>query len=91
MISGPYRAEFGAVHHEDATGFLFTVSPPQSAVVVAEALNAGLVTAELALALKTLVTWVTDDSDIDSLEARTRGRLALIGARAALAKAGVTV
>lgn len=40
-MSGPYRAEFGAVFHEAAAGFLFTVSPPEHATTVAEALNRG--------------------------------------------------
>lgn len=39
MTSKPYRAEFGAVHHENATGFLFTVTPPEHAQIVADALN----------------------------------------------------
>lgn len=38
-MNGPYRAEFGAIHHEAARGFLFTVSPPEHAETVAEALN----------------------------------------------------
>lgn len=39
-MTGPYRAEFGAVHHEAATGFLFTVSgSAENAQVVARALN----------------------------------------------------
>lgn len=36
---GPYRAEFGAIHHEDAPGFLFTVAPATAADEVARALN----------------------------------------------------
>lgn len=35
----PYRAEFGAIYHEAAPGFLFTVSPPTAAAAVAEAMN----------------------------------------------------
>lgn len=38
-MAGPYRAEFGAILHEDQQGFLFTVSPQSTAPVVAEALN----------------------------------------------------
>lgn len=38
-IPGPYYAEFGAIHHEDAGGFIFTVSPPEFAKDVADALN----------------------------------------------------
>lgn len=37
---GPYRAEFGAVVHDDFGGALFTVSPPHLADLVADALNA---------------------------------------------------
>lgn len=37
---GPYRAEFGAVVHDDFGGALFTVSPPHLAYLVADALNA---------------------------------------------------
>lgn len=36
---GPYFAEFGAVHHEDLDGFIFTVSPPEFADDVAQAFN----------------------------------------------------
>lgn len=36
---GPYRAEFGAIHHEDQAGFLFTVTPTAFADDVAHALN----------------------------------------------------
>lgn len=36
---GPYRAEFGAIHHEDRAGFLFTVTPAKFADDVADALN----------------------------------------------------
>jgi len=40
MTDGPYRAEFGAIHHEGQAGFLFTISgPPGNAKNVAEALN----------------------------------------------------
>lgn len=35
----PYRAEFGAIHHEDAPGFLFTVNPAHAADEVARAMN----------------------------------------------------
>jgi hypothetical protein len=38
-VPGPYRAEFGAIHHEDNPGFLFTLSPPTAADEVARALN----------------------------------------------------
>lgn len=37
---GPYREEFGAIHHASAPGFLFTVNPPIWAKEVAEGLNA---------------------------------------------------
>ena len=40
MSGGPFRAEFGAIHHEDDAGFLFTVTPPHAAGEVAKALNA---------------------------------------------------
>lgn len=40
QVSGPYRAEFGAIIHEEMNGFLFTVSPQSFAVVVAKGLNA---------------------------------------------------
>jgi hypothetical protein len=36
---GPYRGEFGAIHHEGHPGFLFTVAPVQFAPDVADALN----------------------------------------------------
>ncbi len=40
MTDGPYRAEFGAIHHQDATGFLFLVTGDHAnAVTVADALN----------------------------------------------------
>lgn len=35
----PYRAEFGAIFHEDQGGFLFTVSDAKMAEEVAKALN----------------------------------------------------
>lgn len=35
----PYRAEFGAIFHEDQGGFLFTVSSEKMANEVAKALN----------------------------------------------------
>lgn len=38
-MSGPYRAEFGAIHHESASGHLFTVAPASHAETVATALN----------------------------------------------------
>lgn len=38
-MAGPYYAEFGAIHHEDVRGFLFTVSPPEVADEVARSLN----------------------------------------------------
>lgn len=38
-MDGPYYAEFGAVHHEDVRGFLFTVSPQELAGEVARSLN----------------------------------------------------
>ena len=38
-MAGPYYAEFGAIHHEDVRGFLFTVSPPELADEVARSLN----------------------------------------------------
>lgn len=37
---GPYRAEFGAVSHDDVAGFIFTVTPADYAPSVAAALNA---------------------------------------------------
>lgn len=40
VARGPYRAEYGAIIHEDMGGFLFTVSPPSFADDVAKALNA---------------------------------------------------
>jgi hypothetical protein len=36
---GPYSAAFGAIHHEDAPGFLFTVAPDTAAPGVADAMN----------------------------------------------------
>ncbi|KAK0351726.1 hypothetical protein LTR94_023822 [Friedmanniomyces endolithicus] len=36
---GPYRADFGAIHHEADVGFLFTVTPASAAEEVAQALN----------------------------------------------------
>lgn len=36
----PWRAEFGALIHEDLAGFVFTVSPPSFADDVAKGLNA---------------------------------------------------
>jgi hypothetical protein len=36
---GPYTAAFGAIHHEDAPGFLFTVAPESAAEGVADAMN----------------------------------------------------
>lgn len=39
MSAGPYRAEFGAIYHEDAPGFLFTVSPAATAEHLARLLN----------------------------------------------------
>lgn len=44
MTGGPYRAEFGAIHHRDERHFLFTVTPATAADEVARALN--LVAAE---------------------------------------------
>lgn len=38
-MAQPYFAEFGAIHHEDAVGILFTVSPPELAEEVARCLN----------------------------------------------------
>lgn len=38
-MKGPYSAAFGAIHHEDERGFLFTVAPASCAVEVANALN----------------------------------------------------
>ena len=38
-MAQPYFAEFGAIHHEDVVGFLFTVSPPELAEEVARCLN----------------------------------------------------
>ena len=38
-MTGPYRAEFGAIHYEGQRGFLFTVSPASCADEVAKALN----------------------------------------------------
>ncbi|WP_392352983.1 hypothetical protein V8F63_09530 [Brevundimonas sp. LF-1] len=38
-MAGPYYAEFGAIHHEDVRGFLFTVTPPEMADEVARSLN----------------------------------------------------
>lgn len=37
--SGPWRAEFGGLIHEDLDGFVFTVSPPSFADDVAKGLN----------------------------------------------------
>lgn len=36
---GPYRAEFGAIHHEAERGFLFAVEPAHVADMVADAQN----------------------------------------------------
>lgn len=44
---GPYRAEFGAIIHEDIGGFLFTVSPPSFADDVAKALNTAAIRPEV--------------------------------------------
>ena len=35
----PYRADFGAIHHEAGSGFLFTVNPAVAAPSVAAMLN----------------------------------------------------
>lgn len=39
MSAGPYSAQFGAIHHVDSPGFLFTISPATAADAVADALN----------------------------------------------------
>lgn len=49
---GPYRAEFGAIHHESHTGFLFTVSPADRAPDVAKAMNDADASADLLFHLK---------------------------------------
>lgn len=42
MAENLYRAEYGAIHREGLTGFLFIVSPPEFAEDVADALNKAL-------------------------------------------------
>lgn len=50
--AGGFSAAFGAIHHEDAEGFLFTVDPPQLAGNVARALNSEAALADLLRALQ---------------------------------------
>jgi predicted kinase len=49
--AGPYTGEFGAVHHEKFSGFLFTTGPHVVAEDVAEALNMREAIRHLAAAL----------------------------------------
>jgi hypothetical protein len=53
-MTGPYRAEHGAIHHEDTVAHFFTVSPPDFAADVAHALNAARVAPALLEALEGL-------------------------------------
>lgn len=53
--AGPYRAAFGAIHHDSGPGYVFTVDPPHMAPEVAEALNAQLALGEVLEALKGIV------------------------------------
>jgi hypothetical protein len=78
-IPGPYRAQFGAVHHEEMTGFLFTFPSQATAAQVAEGLNAAMLLPDLVAAARRAVEEAVAD-DLDPWFADLK---------AALAKAGV--
>ena len=75
-IAGPFRAEFGAVYHEELAGHVFTVDPARCAEGVANALNAEKHTSALLAALEGLLTDLGED-DGESYQA---ARLAVANA-----------
>lgn len=68
-MAGPYRAEFGAIHHEDERGHLFVVQPYDRAESVAKAMNE----AHQLQAWETNVLALLDSGDPDVVRVREGG------------------
>lgn len=88
---GPYSAQFGAVHHKDYTGFLFTVPTRGMAVDVADALNKALLLPDMLAALlsaeRQLAAAYGPNPDQPGSMGSKEGLAALRSVRAAIAKA----